>query len=88
MASSITMPTASVRPSSVMEFNVKSIIRMTVNVVMIDVGIAIELIRTMRQSRMKSQTMNEASKLPSTRCSSSAATDFDICGLLLDDCRS
>ena len=75
MASSITMPTASVRPSSVIEFSVKSITRMSVNVVTMEVGIAIELISTMRQSRMNSQTMNEASRLPSTRCSSSAATD-------------
>ena len=45
-------------------------------VVMIDVGIAIELIRTLRQSRMKSQTMSDASKLPITRCSSSECTEF------------
>ena len=75
IASSMTMPTASVSPSSVMEFRLKSIIRMKVNVVMMEVGIAMELISTMRQSRMKSQTMMEASRLPRTRCSSSAATD-------------
>ena len=53
----------------------KSITRMNVNVVTIEVGIAIELISTIRQSRMNSQTMNEASRLPSSRCSSRAATD-------------
>ena len=76
MASSITIPTASVSPSSVIEFSVKSMARITVKVVMIEVGMAMELIRTVRQSRMKSQTMSDASKLPSTRCSSSDCTEF------------
>ena len=76
MASSITIPTARVSPSSVIEFSVKSMMRISVNVVTIDVGIAMELISTMRQSRMKSQTIRDASKLPRIRCSSSAATEF------------
>ena len=37
---------------------------------------AMELISTVRQSRMNSQTMSEASRLPRTRCSSSASTEF------------
>src|SRR5262245_57746899 len=52
MASSITIPTARVRPSRVIEFSVKSIARIKVNVVMIEVGMAMELISTVRQSRM------------------------------------
>ena len=75
IASSMTIPTASVSPSKVIELSVKSITFNTVKVVMIEVGIAIELINTVRQSRMKIQMMSEASKLPSTRCSSSAATE-------------
>ena len=70
------MPTASVSPSSVMEFSVKSMARISVKVVMIEVGIAIELMSTLRQSRMNSQTMKDASRLPSTRCSSSDFTEF------------
>ena len=75
MASSMTIPTASVSPSSVIELRLKSISFITVNVATMDVGIATELISTMRQSRMNSHTMNDASKLPRTRCSSSAATE-------------
>ena len=42
MASSMTMPTASVSPSRVIEFRVKSMARINVKVVMIDVGMAID----------------------------------------------
>ena len=35
---------------------------MSVNVVMIEVGMAMELMSTVRQSRMKIQTMSDASK--------------------------
>ncbi len=76
MASSMTMPTARVSPSSVIEFNVKSIARSSVKVVTIEVGMASEAISTVRQSRMNSHTMMEANRLPSTRCSSSALTEF------------
>ena len=72
----MTMPTARVRPSSVIEFSVMSIAFMTVNVVMIEVGMAMELISTVRKSRMNSHTMNDASRLPRTKCSSSAFTEF------------
>ncbi len=78
MASSMTIPTASVNPSSVIEFSVKSIMRMMVNVVTMEVGIAMELMSTVRQSRMKMKTMTLASRLPISRCSSSAATEFLI----------
>ena len=40
-----------------------------------EVGMAMELISTVRQLRMKSQTINEASRLPKTRCSSSDSTE-------------
>ena len=43
---------------------------------MIDVGMAMKLIRTVRQSRMKKNTIIDASRLPRTRCSSSEATEF------------
>ena len=86
MASSMTIPTASVSPSSVIEFRLKSSIRMKVNVVMMDVGMAIELISTIRQSRMKSQTMNEASKLPSNKVLFQRGyRRLDVGRLLLDD---
>src|SRR5262249_54568576 len=53
IASSMTMPTASVRPSSVILFNVKFIALRSVNVATIDVGIASEAIATDRKFRMK-----------------------------------
>ena len=76
MASSMTIPTANVSPSSVIEFKVKSSIRISVNVVTIDVGIAMDAISTVRQSRMKRKTMTDASRLPMIRCSSRACTEF------------
>ena len=37
---------------------------------------AMELISTVRQLRMNSKTISEASRLPSTRCSSSDFTEL------------
>ena len=56
IASSMTMPTASVRPSSVMLFSVKSMARISVNVAMIDAGIASDEMMTARMLRMKNMT--------------------------------
>ena len=75
IASSMTMPTASVTPSSVMLFSVKSIARISVKVEMIDAGIASAEMMTARMFRMKNITTRAAKKLPQIRCSSSAETD-------------
>ncbi len=73
IASSMTMPTASVMPSSVMLFSVKSIARISVNVAMIEAGMASQAMITARRLRMKNMTTSPARKLPQTRCSSSEA---------------
>jgi hypothetical protein len=75
IASSITMPTASVIPRSVMLLSVKSIARISVNVEMIDAGIASAAMMTARMFRMKNITTTAAKRLPQMRCSSRAATD-------------
>src|SRR5450759_1067928 len=56
MASSITMPTASVMPSSVMLFSVNPMMRISVNDEMIDAGIASDAMMTARMFRMKNMT--------------------------------
>ena len=71
MASSMTMPTASVSASSVMLLSVKSISFSSVKVAMIEVGMATEAITTERQLRMKSSTTRLARMLPNSRCSCS-----------------
>src|SRR5207244_13210487 len=53
IASSMTMPTASVNASSVMLFNVKFITLSSVNVATMDVGIASEAMTTERKFRMQ-----------------------------------
>ena len=58
MASSITMPTASVSASSVMLFSEKSIPRISVKVAMMEVGMATAAISTARQLRMKIHTIS------------------------------
>jgi hypothetical protein len=75
MASSMTMPTASVSARSVMLFNEKSIPRISVKVEITDAGIATAAISTARQLRMKIQTMKLARMLPRTKCSSSECTE-------------
>ena len=75
MASSMTMPTASVRASKVMLFSVKSMALSRVKVAMMEVGMASEAITTERTLRMKRNTTSEASRLPKSRCSSSEAMD-------------
>ncbi len=75
MASSITIPTASVSASSVILFREKSIPRINVNVAMIEAGMATAAMTTARQLRMNSQTMPLARMLPRIRCSSSECTE-------------
>ncbi len=71
----MTMPTASVMPSSVMLFSVNSITRISVNVAMIEAGIASAEMMTARRLRMKNMTTSAASRLPKSRCSSSEAIE-------------
>ena len=75
IASSMTMPTASVMPSSVMLFSVNPIRFISVNAAMIDAGIASAAMMTARRFRMNTITMIAAKRLPNTRCSSSDDTD-------------
>ena len=75
IASSMTIPTASVRPSRVMVFSVKSMTRISVNVAINDAGIASALMIIAGTFRMKARTTRLASRLPRIRCSSSEAID-------------
>ena len=75
MASSITIPTASVSPNNVIELSVKFIARIRVKAVMMEVGMASDEISTVRQSRKNMNTTTEASREPMMRCSSSASTE-------------
>jgi len=75
MASSMTMPTASVNARSVMLFREKSMPRIRVKVEMIEAGMATAAINTARQFRMKSQTTRLARMLPKIRCSMSECTE-------------
>ncbi len=75
IASSMTIPTASVIASSVMLFSVKPITFISVNDEMMEVGIASAAMRTARMLRMNTMTMTAAKRLPKIRCSSSDATD-------------
>ena len=70
IASSITIPTASVSASRVMLFSVKSITFIRVKVATMEVGMAREAMSTERTLRMKRNTTSEASTLPKNRCSS------------------
>src|SRR5438093_292364 len=63
IASSMTMPTASVRPSKVILLRVKSMALSSVKVAMTDVGIASDAITTDRRFRMNSKTTKLAGKL-------------------------
>ena len=75
IASSMTMPTASVSASSVMLLSVKSMPRISVNVAMIETGMASDEMITARRLRMKNITTSAARRLPQIRCSSSDAID-------------
>jgi hypothetical protein len=75
IASSITMPTASVSASSVMLFRVKPAARISAKLAMIDAGIASDATNTTRRLRMNAMITRLASRLPSSRCSSSEAIE-------------
>ena len=75
IASSMTMPTASVMPSSVMLFSVNPMMFISVNDEMIDAGIASAEMSTARMFRMKTITTIVANSAPKIRCSSSEAID-------------
>src|SRR5580700_10775693 len=69
IASSMTIPTASVSASRVMLLSEKSMARISVKVAIMELGMATAAIRTARQLRMKSQTIALAKMLPRIRCS-------------------
>ena len=71
IASSITIPTASVMPSSVMLFSENPMMFISVNEEMIDAGMASAEISTARMLRMNTITTIVANNAPNTRCSSS-----------------
>ena len=73
-ASSITMPTASVRASSVMTLSVKSMYFMAAKVAISELGMATAEISVGRKRRRKRQTMKAAKSEPATRCSLTAST--------------
>ena len=75
IASSMTMPTASVMPSSVMLFSVNPMMFISVNDEMIDAGMASAEMMTARMLRMKNITTIVANSAPKIRCSSSEAID-------------
>ena len=71
----MTMPTASVMPSSVMLFSVNPMMFISVNDEMIEAGIASAEMSTARMLRMKTMTTIVANSAPKIRCSSSEAMD-------------
>ena len=75
IASSMTMPTASVSAEQrhVVQREVHA--RISVNVATIDAGIASAEMITARMFRMKNITTSDASRLPHSRCSSSDSID-------------
>ena len=75
MASSMTMPTASVIASSVMLLSVKPMTLISVNDEMIEAGIASAEMITARRLRMKNITTIVANSAPNSRCSSSDEID-------------
>ncbi len=75
IASSMTMPTASVIPRRVMLFSVNPMMRISVNDAMIEAGMATAEMSTARRFRMKNITTIVAKSAPKIRCSSSDAID-------------
>ena len=76
IASSMTMPVASDSASIVMLFSVKPSAFMTVNVPMIDVGIASAAMIVTRRLRMNRNTTSAARKPPRSRCSWMSSNDW------------
>jgi hypothetical protein len=75
IASSMTMPTASVRASMVIELSVKSSYQIRPKVATIDVGMAIAAISVERQFHRKTSTTSAARTEPTIRCSSTVSID-------------
>ena len=75
IASSMTMPVASDSASIVMLFSVKPNIFMTMNVPMIEVGMARAAMSVTRRFRMKRKTTTLASRPPRIRCSWMSSKD-------------
>ena len=71
----MTMPTASVSASIVMELSVKPSYQINPNVAVIDVGIAMAAITVERQFHRNTSTTSAASIEPMTRCSSTVSID-------------
>ena len=86
MASSMTMPTASVSASSVSMLSVKPMAHMRAKVLMIDVGMAMAAITVERQLRRNSSTTSAARIAPTIRCSWTVVDRcLDELGLVADD---
>ncbi len=75
MASSMTMPTASVSASIVIELSVKPWYQMSPNVEMIEVGMAMAAMIVDRQFHRNTRTTAAARIDPSMRCSSTLEMD-------------
>src|SRR5574341_1316328 len=75
MASSITMPTASVSASRVRRLSVNPMAYIRAKVLMIEVGMAMAAIRVERQLRRNSSTTRAARMAPTIRCSWTVLTD-------------
>ena len=75
IASSMTMPTASVSASMVIEFSVKSSYQIRPKVAMIDVGMAMAAMSVERQFQRNTSTTSAARIEPTTRCSSTVSID-------------
>ena len=88
IASSMTMPTASVSASMVIELSVKSSYQIRPKVAMIEVGIAIAAISVERQFHRNTSTTSAARIEPSTRCSSTVSIEaLDELREVADDAR-
>ena len=75
MASSITIPTATVNPSNVMESMVKPIIFINRNEPIIEMGIAKKAIKVERSEPIKISTIIPAKIPPKIKCSSTVLTE-------------
>ena len=82
MASSMTMPTARARASSVMMLSVKPMSHIAMKVPMIDVGMARAAMIVLRKLPRKMSTTSDARIAPSTRCSRTASTLVRVLSML------
>ena len=78
MASSMTMPTASVSASIVSMLSVKPMYQMSAKVAMIEVGIEMAAMIVERKLPRKNSTTMAASSDPTTRCSSTLRIDASM----------